>query len=666
MQRHRTAAAGEGPVGDRRSGRRRLRLVVLGTVVSLTVPAALIATSATASVVFNDGFETGSTSAWTVSSAARAQREHVASGAWAGQVSSTGSPSFLRKKLGSTTSELRVAAMLKVVSQGRNPVTLLTLGTATGGVVASVYVTANRMLAVRNPAAGPSTVSTTALPLGSWHSLSLAVRGGPAGRIDVALDGAAVAALSADVPVSSARMGQVEVGDTTRGRTYRIAVDDVATSGGGDSVAPTTPTRVVPLRARDAAAVTVAWLPSTDRVGVTGYDVYRDDVLVGTVGRHTAFRDAQVRPGDSHTYTVRARDAAGNASAASAPASVTVPPGPETGVAQPLPLVGTVVQANMPGYDDDLRARALEQAVATGLTWIRVGVQWSRIQPRQPTETDPGYDLAGAVAVLDRFVQRAADVGLKVNVVLNSTPNWANGGKGTKVLPTDPADYARVAQWAADRYRGTVQSWEVYNEPNLPKHTVATPESYAPLLCAAYAGFHSGNPAAVVVSGATAGNDWEWYQRLYAAQAKGCFDVLATHPYQAYSLPPDYPAQDGQRWWTDNVRLVRDVMVDNGDEAVPVWFTEFGWSTHDNPVGTPDREVGVSHQVQAEYTVDMVRKTVEEYPWVTRVAAYQMRDAAISDTHNANFGLYSQDMAPKPVATALRDFLATTSQVDPG
>ena len=54
--------------------------------------------------------------------------------------------------------------------------------------------------------------------------------------------------------------------------------------------------------------------PSTDDVGVTGYDVFRDGALIASTGPTPAFADNTVSPHTSYYYQVRARDAAGNAS----------------------------------------------------------------------------------------------------------------------------------------------------------------------------------------------------------------------------------------------------------------------------------------------------------------------------------------------------------------
>ncbi|MEV4167327.1 fibronectin type III domain-containing protein [Nonomuraea dietziae] len=85
--------------------------------------------------------------------------------------------------------------------------------------------------------------------------------------------------------------------------------------GGGDTTAPSVPGN---LRSTGStsSSIALAWNASTDNVAVTGYNVYRGSTLVTTV-TGTTHTDTGLASGTSHTYTVRARDAAGNLSAAS-------------------------------------------------------------------------------------------------------------------------------------------------------------------------------------------------------------------------------------------------------------------------------------------------------------------------------------------------------------
>ena len=67
--------------------------------------------------------------------------------------------------------------------------------------------------------------------------------------------------------------------------------------------------------ALDASRVTLAWASSTDDVGVVGYRLYRDSVLVATTTA-TSYVDTGLAPSTNYAYEVVAFDAAGNASTA--------------------------------------------------------------------------------------------------------------------------------------------------------------------------------------------------------------------------------------------------------------------------------------------------------------------------------------------------------------
>ena len=78
--------------------------------------------------------------------------------------------------------------------------------------------------------------------------------------------------------------------------------------------------------------IDLAWNPSTDDVGVTGYNVYRDNVLVTTVGGQ-AYSDIGLAAATSYLYELSAVDAAANESTrSSAVSAVTpaLPPAPQT------------------------------------------------------------------------------------------------------------------------------------------------------------------------------------------------------------------------------------------------------------------------------------------------------------------------------------------------
>ena len=96
-----------------------------------------------------------------------------------------------------------------------------------------------------------------------------------------------------------------------------------------DTTPPTAPSNLV-ASIVDATAVKLSWNGSTDNVKVTGYEVLRDNVLVGSTGS-PGFHDTTVSPDTTYNYAVRAFDAAGNTSPESDAVEVTTPLGPPPG-----------------------------------------------------------------------------------------------------------------------------------------------------------------------------------------------------------------------------------------------------------------------------------------------------------------------------------------------
>src|SRR5204862_401107 len=93
-----------------------------------------------------------------------------------------------------------------------------------------------------------------------------------------------------------------------------------------DTTPPSTPTGLTAAVAGSTGA-NLSWSASTDNVGVTGYIVRRNGVQIATPAT-TSFADTGLSAATTYSYTVAARDAAGNISPNSTSVSVTIPPPP--------------------------------------------------------------------------------------------------------------------------------------------------------------------------------------------------------------------------------------------------------------------------------------------------------------------------------------------------
>src|SRR5207247_1298452 len=110
----------------------------------------------------------------------------------------------------------------------------------------------------------------------------------------------------------------------TEGAAGNISSESTTASATtADTIAPTTPAGLV-ATAAGATVVNLTWSASVDNVVVTGYIVKRNGVLVATPTA-TSYSDSGLADATTYSYTVAARDAAGNVSANSAIVSTTTP-----------------------------------------------------------------------------------------------------------------------------------------------------------------------------------------------------------------------------------------------------------------------------------------------------------------------------------------------------
>lgn len=88
-----------------------------------------------------------------------------------------------------------------------------------------------------------------------------------------------------------------------------------------DTTAPTAPT--LSASGTTASSTNLSWTGATDNVAVSGYDVYKGGVLLGSTTTATTYAVTGLTASTAYTFTVRAKDAAGNVSADSNTVSVT-------------------------------------------------------------------------------------------------------------------------------------------------------------------------------------------------------------------------------------------------------------------------------------------------------------------------------------------------------
>ncbi len=329
--------------------------------------------------------------------------------------------------------------------------------------------------------------------------------------------------------------------------------------------------------------------------------------------------------------------------------------GADTGVA-----AGGLIQ-----WEDDAQQKAdLDAIAASGAGWIRIDVDWNAIQTTGPTE----WSWTRAT---DRIVTNAHARGLKILGMVGYAPAWARKPQCAAVkycLPADPATYATFARRAVERYgaqsaiaalRGTIDAWELWNEPNHYPWVQPTVDAagYAAMLRAAYPAIKAADPTTTVVTGGMApapnspdGRDvapQRFLEGIYANGGGGSFDAVGMHPYSF----PHSPLLTKEWNAFTQVKFLRTTMVVNGDSTKQVWATEAG-----APTGTSDRSVGDAGQVQQ--VRDYMKAWHEGYkPFAGPIFWFQHRDSGTNpaDWHQ-NLGLLRHDGTPKPAYAVFQQY----------
>lgn len=227
-----------------------------------------------------------------------------------------------------------------------------------------------------------------------------------------------------------------------------------------------------------------------------------------------------------------------------------------------------------------------------GASWVRWDMDWSVIQQKDRFT----FNWGGA----DRVVATAEKYGIKSLAILTYTPEWAryrSCSDSPKCQPASVVTFGVFASKAAARYKGRINHWEIWNEPNITAFWLPKPNisRYSSMLQLSSILIKLANPLAVIVTGglSPAGDEVSgniapttYVKALYENQVQKHFDAIALHPYTYPGFPDEGEAINN--WY--QLYLVRNLMVTNGDGNKRIWITEFGAPTGGSGKAHKDRQ----------------------------------------------------------------------------
>jgi hypothetical protein len=161
-------------------------------------------------------------------------------------------------------------------------------------------------------------------------------------------------------------------------------------------------------------------------------------------------------------------------------------------------------------------------------------VKWIRVDFWFDTSYMANSGATPDFARFDEIVNSAEAAGLEVLPILAYVPNWLVGDPNWKDVFVN---YYVIP--LAQRYKGRIKYWEVWNEPDEMKYNVlnGSAEDYFDLLKRVSTAIRNNDPSAKVVSAATANitadgvAKWEWLKRLIDLGLSQYADVLNIHYY---------------------------------------------------------------------------------------------------------------------------------------
>ncbi len=318
--------------------------------------------------------------------------------------------------------------------------------------------------------------------------------------------------------------------------------------------------------------------------------------------------------------------------------------------------------------------RDLNLAKDAGLRWVKQSFEWRYIEPHVKGQYDWGEP--------DRVVAAVNGAGLKLVARIDNQPEWVRADKVFPVVgpPDKLSDFTDFLSAVATRYKGKIQAYQIWNEPNLAREWGNKPpdaKAYTEMLKAAYQTIKAADPDAVVISaglapttasGAIATPDVEYLKQMYKAGLKGNVDMVGVHA-AGYKAPPETSPDDtaknpaynhgeganGRIYCFRHVEDLRQVMVDNGDAGRRVAVLEMGWTSDTRP-NSPYKWHSVTEDEKADYLVRAFQFAKQSWqPWIGVMSViYIASPFWTKDAEQYYWAITNPDGTTRPAYTALK------------
>jgi hypothetical protein len=278
-----------------------------------------------------------------------------------------------------------------------------------------------------------------------------------------------------------------------------------------------------------------------------------------------------------------------------------------------------------------------------GIAFLRDDIRWNQVELTKNAYAMPGD--------YDHFVDEALRNGIEPLLILCYGNKLYDHG----LYPTSPEAveaFTRFAEFVIRHFKNRVRYYEVWNEWNVGTGVAdnvfyGDPVQYVALLKKVYPRLRRADPKITVIGGVVSGNGIrnDWMQGACKSGLLDCLDAFSFHPYC-------YGAPDGERrpevGLMKRIRRNYEIMRRYQKRDIPVYLTEIGWPTYYGPYRSSPRDEACF--LARSYLMMRTLSFVKGMWW------YDFSDDGLNPGDpESNFGIVTNNLAPKPAYFAMRD-----------
>lgn len=312
--------------------------------------------------------------------------------------------------------------------------------------------------------------------------------------------------------------------------------------------------------------------------------------------------------------------------------------------------------------DPAARCSAFPLYSRLGVDVFQYQIHWDEVAPTRPQNPRDPNDPAYEWGALDRIAAEAERYGIRLALLVQRAPEWANGGNPPIWAPRNPSVFADFL-YAASRRLPSVRMWMIWGEPARAENfhpmtasSEAGPRLYARLVDAAYGALKSAQASDLVVGGMTL-NGGTVRPTLFARRMKlpngrpPRMDLWGHNPFDGrFPQLADEPI--GRfRGFNDIDTLHREIRAyyRQGHRPVPrLWLSE--WTVISDKPSRIFLQFHVSAREQARW-LRAAFGIAARTPYVAGMGWFTLLDEPPAPG-SANWGLLRSNGTPKPAYRA--------------